>query len=207
MFGAGFPMYLEFIQRNKWRHGEMLWMLSMPKAVLSFVSYGMLVVHPILVTFHYPKCFTSSSLMNCIENSSIYLLCFLCLLHLLLTCACALHCFLYLFSTQRFNCEAVYQPGGAAPISSTTKPLLERWRILKPDGSYGAYPEPRALTTSEIPEIVHHYRQSAINAIRAGFIFVYIYSMNLFVYLTIVFVSYHVMKFNPYPCICSTGMG
>ncbi|GAU33184.1 hypothetical protein TSUD_206430, partial [Trifolium subterraneum] len=63
--------------------------------------------------------------------------------------------------------DLVYQPGGAAPISSTTKPLSKRWRVLLPDGSYGAYPEPRALTTSEIPEIVQHYRQSAINAIRA----------------------------------------
>ncbi|PNX78389.1 12-oxophytodienoate reductase-like protein [Trifolium pratense] len=65
--------------------------------------------------------------------------------------------------------HSVYQPGGAPPISSTTKPLSKRWKILLPDGSYGTYPEPRALTTSEIPEIVQHYRQSAINAIRAGF--------------------------------------
>jgi len=62
----------------------------------------------------------------------------------------------------------VYQPGGAPPISSTSKPLSARWRILLPDGSYGVYPEPRALNTSEIPEIVQHYRQAAINAIRAG---------------------------------------
>ncbi|KAG4959217.1 hypothetical protein AAZX31_13G092500 [Glycine max] len=63
----------------------------------------------------------------------------------------------------------VYQPGGAPPISSTSKPISARWRILLPDGSYGVYPEPRALSTSEIPEIVQHYRQAAINAIRAGF--------------------------------------
>ncbi|TKY44455.1 12-oxophytodienoate reductase 7 [Spatholobus suberectus] len=65
--------------------------------------------------------------------------------------------------------ETVYQPGGAPPISSTSKPISARWRILLPDGSYGVYPEPRALTTSEIPEIVQHYRQAAINAIRAGY--------------------------------------
>ncbi|TKY54424.1 12-oxophytodienoate reductase 3 [Spatholobus suberectus] len=63
----------------------------------------------------------------------------------------------------------VYQPGGAPPISSTSKPISERWRILMPDGSHGVYPEPRALNTSEIPEIVQHYRQAAINAVRAGF--------------------------------------
>ncbi|KAI4344596.1 hypothetical protein L6164_011803 [Bauhinia variegata] len=63
----------------------------------------------------------------------------------------------------------VYQPGGAAPISSTTKPVSARWRILLPDGSYGTYPKPQALATHEIPQIVDHYRQAAINAIRAGF--------------------------------------
>ncbi|RCV31397.1 hypothetical protein SETIT_6G173700v2 [Setaria italica] len=63
----------------------------------------------------------------------------------------------------------VYQPGGAAPISSTDKPISSRWRILMPDGSYGKYPTPRRLATSEIPEIVEQYRQSAINAIKAGF--------------------------------------
>ncbi|KAJ7979254.1 12-oxophytodienoate reductase [Quillaja saponaria] len=63
----------------------------------------------------------------------------------------------------------IYQPGGASPISSTSKPISGRWRILLPDGSYGAYPEPRALNAYEIPEVVEHYCQAAINAIRAGF--------------------------------------
>ncbi|KAM7258873.1 hypothetical protein ACFE04_014614 [Oxalis oulophora] len=61
----------------------------------------------------------------------------------------------------------VYQPGGAAPISSTSKPISNRWKILMPDGSYGTYPKPRDLKTFEIPEIVEHYRQAAVNAIRA----------------------------------------
>lgn len=38
-----------------------------------------------------------------------------------------------------------------------------------PDGSYGTYPKPRRLATSEIPDIVEQYRQAAINAIAAGF--------------------------------------
>ncbi|CAD6245433.1 unnamed protein product [Miscanthus lutarioriparius] len=63
----------------------------------------------------------------------------------------------------------VYQPGAAPPISSTDKPISSRWRILMPDGSYGKYPTPRRLATSEIPEIVEQYRQAAINAIKAGF--------------------------------------
>ena len=37
-----------------------------------------------------------------------------------------------------------------------------------PDGSYGKYPTPRHLATSEIPEIVEQYRQAAVNAIKAG---------------------------------------
>jgi 12-oxophytodienoic acid reductase len=37
-----------------------------------------------------------------------------------------------------------------------------------PDGSYGKYPTPRRLATSEIPEIVEQYRQAAVNAIKAG---------------------------------------
>ncbi|XP_039127739.1 12-oxophytodienoate reductase 7 [Dioscorea cayenensis subsp. rotundata] len=64
----------------------------------------------------------------------------------------------------------VYQPGGtSAPISSTDKPIGGRWRILMPGGSYGSYARPRRLATAEIPEIVEHYRQAALNAIEAGF--------------------------------------
>ncbi|KAF3439671.1 hypothetical protein FNV43_RR17949 [Rhamnella rubrinervis] len=63
----------------------------------------------------------------------------------------------------------VYQPGGGSPISSTSKPISGRWRILLPDGSYGTYPKPRALETYEIPQVVEQYRRAALNAIRAGF--------------------------------------
>jgi len=62
----------------------------------------------------------------------------------------------------------VYQPGGAAPISSTSKPISEKWKVFMPDGSRGVFSVPHALTTAEISEVVEHYRQSAINAIRAG---------------------------------------
>jgi len=63
----------------------------------------------------------------------------------------------------------VYQPGGAPPISSTSKPISNRWRVLLPDGSYGIYPKPRALETYEILDVVEHYCRAASNAIRAGF--------------------------------------
>ncbi|CAL1357474.1 unnamed protein product [Linum trigynum] len=63
----------------------------------------------------------------------------------------------------------VYQPGGAAPISSTSKPVSKRGRILMPDGTWAPYPVPRQLQTSEIPLVVESYRNAAVNAIRAGF--------------------------------------
>ncbi|XP_047337744.1 12-oxophytodienoate reductase 3 [Impatiens glandulifera] len=63
----------------------------------------------------------------------------------------------------------VYQPNGGSPISSTTTPISNRWRILMPDGSHGKYPEPRALATHEVPDIVNLYRQAALNANEAGF--------------------------------------
>lgn len=64
----------------------------------------------------------------------------------------------------------VYQPGGTgAPISSTTKPVSGRWKILMPDGTYGKYSLPRPLLTHEIANVVQDYCQAAMNAIEAGF--------------------------------------
>ncbi|ONH97610.1 hypothetical protein PRUPE_7G200800 [Prunus persica] len=63
----------------------------------------------------------------------------------------------------------VYQPGGGSPISSTDVPISRRWRILLPDASHATYPKPRRLETPEILQVVEHYRQAALNAIRAGF--------------------------------------
>ncbi|XP_076890632.1 artemisinic aldehyde Delta(11(13)) reductase-like [Bidens hawaiensis] len=63
----------------------------------------------------------------------------------------------------------VYQPGGDAPISSTNKPISNKWKILMPDATYGRYPEPRPLAAHEIPQVVEDYRLAAINAIEAGF--------------------------------------
>ncbi|KAK9932889.1 hypothetical protein M0R45_020110 [Rubus argutus] len=65
--------------------------------------------------------------------------------------------------------HGVYQPGGGSPISSTNKPISERWKVLLPDGSHDTYPQPRGLETHEIPQIVEQYRLAALNAIRAGF--------------------------------------
>ncbi|XP_057530966.1 12-oxophytodienoate reductase 7-like [Amaranthus tricolor] len=63
----------------------------------------------------------------------------------------------------------VYQPGGGAPISSTNQTISSRWKILLPDRTLADYSQPKALASSKIPQIIDHYRQAAINAIRAGF--------------------------------------
>lgn len=63
----------------------------------------------------------------------------------------------------------VYQHEGGAPISSTNKALSERWRILMPDGSHEKCTPPQALSVPNILEVIEHYRQAALNAIRAGF--------------------------------------
>lgn len=68
-----------------------------------------------------------------------------------------------------YSCDIAYQPGGAAPISSTNKPISSRWKVLLPEGSLSDYSSPRALAASEIPNIIDDYRQAAINSIRAGF--------------------------------------
>lgn len=67
-----------------------------------------------------------------------------------------------------FVTSLVYQPDGAAPISSTEKPISKRWRILMPDGTHGIYPKPRAIGTYEISQVVEDYRRAALNAIEAG---------------------------------------
>ncbi|GMH04112.1 hypothetical protein Nepgr_005951 [Nepenthes gracilis] len=63
----------------------------------------------------------------------------------------------------------VFQPGGAAPISPTDKPISKRWTVLMPDGSQAEYPPPRRLETYEIPDVVADFGQASLNAIRAGF--------------------------------------
>lgn len=37
-----------------------------------------------------------------------------------------------------------------------------------PDGTNAKYPEPKALESYQLPDIVNHYRIAALNAIRAG---------------------------------------
>ncbi|KAI4380797.1 hypothetical protein MLD38_006945 [Melastoma candidum] len=62
-----------------------------------------------------------------------------------------------------------YQPGGAAPISSTNRILSDKFRPQLPGDSYGGFSKPRALEIAELHQVVEQYRQAAANAIRAGF--------------------------------------
>lgn len=71
-----------------------------------------------------------------------------------------------------------YQPNGAAPVSSTTKPLSEAWEVYTPKGGPFKYTPPRALAKEELPGIVAQYAQAAKNAIEAGFDGVEIHGAN-----------------------------
>nr|GMC65163.1 12-oxophytodienoate reductase 3 [Ipomoea batatas]GME10600.1 12-oxophytodienoate reductase 3 [Ipomoea batatas] len=62
-----------------------------------------------------------------------------------------------------------YQPDGASPISSTEKQISEHWPLIMPDGSYGHFSKPKALSTNDISKYVDLYRIAATNAIEAGF--------------------------------------
>ncbi|XP_078444764.1 oxophytodienoate-reductase 3 [Wolffia australiana] len=62
-----------------------------------------------------------------------------------------------------------YQPGGSAPISSTDKPITDRWKILLPCGDRASFGRPRRLTAAEIRSVVEDYRNAAANAMAAGF--------------------------------------
>ncbi|GAB2291891.1 12-oxophytodienoate reductase 3 [Dionaea muscipula] len=65
--------------------------------------------------------------------------------------------------------HTVYQPGGAAPIGPSTKPISSRWKAQMPDDSFEDYSVPRALETSEVPGVIEDFPQAAVNAIKAGF--------------------------------------
>lgn len=60
-----------------------------------------------------------------------------------------------------------YQPGGAAPVSSSAVPISGE--IMLPDGSRKPYPTPRALETAEVPGIIEKFRHGARCAKDAGF--------------------------------------
>lgn len=68
-----------------------------------------------------------------------------------------------------------FQPDGALPVAPSA--ITPKGEILTYEGNK-PYVTPRALETSEIPEIVEQYRQGAANALEAGFDGVEIHCAN-----------------------------
>ncbi|KQJ81455.1 putative 12-oxophytodienoate reductase 4 [Brachypodium distachyon] len=59
-----------------------------------------------------------------------------------------------------------FQPGGAAPVSSTERQVGPQ---VRHDGSLEEFSPPRRLAAEEIPGVVDDFRNAARNAIQAGF--------------------------------------
>jgi 12-oxophytodienoic acid reductase len=74
------------------------------------------------------------------------------------------------FFCQLWHCGRVsttaFQPGGAAPISSTDRAVPPQ---MSQDGHMEEFSTPRRLEAREIPAIVDDFRKAARNAIDAGF--------------------------------------
>lgn len=68
-----------------------------------------------------------------------------------------------------------FQPGGAAPISSTDRAVPPQMSF---DGHMEEFSPPRRLETHEIPAVVDDFRRAARNAIDAGFDGVEIHGAN-----------------------------
>jgi N-ethylmaleimide reductase len=85
--------------------------------------------------------------------------------------------FLQLWHVGRVS-HSSYQPGGALPIAPSAVAIPEEFKTMTADGKVVPYETPRALETSEIPEIVEAYRQAARNALAAGFDGVEIHGAN-----------------------------
>lgn len=68
-----------------------------------------------------------------------------------------------------------FQPDGALPVAPSA--ITPKGEVLTYEGNK-PYVTPRALETSEIPEIVEQYRQGAANALEAGFDGVEIHCAN-----------------------------
>lgn len=70
------------------------------------------------------------------------------------------------------NSHHSLQPGGGAPVSSTSMPAAETSAFaFKDDGTADFVPTspPRALRTEEVPRIVEDFRVAAVNAVEARF--------------------------------------
>jgi N-ethylmaleimide reductase len=85
--------------------------------------------------------------------------------------------FLQLWHVGRVS-HSSFQPGGALPVAPSAVAISTEYKAMMADGKAVAYETPRALETSEIPEIVTAFRQAAINAKAAGFDGVEVHGAN-----------------------------
>jgi N-ethylmaleimide reductase len=85
--------------------------------------------------------------------------------------------FLQLWHVGRVS-HSSFQPGGVLPAAPSAVPISETLKTMTADGKPASYETPRALETSEIPDVVDSFRQAAINAREAGFDGVEIHGAN-----------------------------
>jgi N-ethylmaleimide reductase len=85
--------------------------------------------------------------------------------------------FLQLWHVGRVS-HSSFQPGGALPVAPSAVPISAELKTMTADGKPASCETPRALETSEIPDVVESFRQAAINAQKAGFDGVEIHGAN-----------------------------
>lgn len=85
--------------------------------------------------------------------------------------------FLQLWHVGRVS-HSSFQPGGALPVAPSAIAISPEWKTSTADGKVTNYETPRALETSEIPDIIDAFRQAARNALAAGFDGVEVHGAN-----------------------------
>src|ERR1700676_4463528 len=84
--------------------------------------------------------------------------------------------FLQLWHVGRVS-HSSFQPGGVLPVAPSAVAIADL-KTGTADGKAVLYETPRALETSEIPDVIDAYRQGAKNALKAGFDGVEIHGAN-----------------------------
>lgn len=85
--------------------------------------------------------------------------------------------FLQLWHVGRVS-HSSFQPGGALPVAPSAIAISPELKTATADGKVTVYETPRALETSEIPDIIDAFRQAAQNALAAGFDGVEVHGAN-----------------------------
>ena len=85
--------------------------------------------------------------------------------------------FLQLWHVGRVS-HSSFQPGGLLPVAPSAVPISVDFKTATADGKVVPYETPRALKTSEIPDVVNAYREAAGNALRCGFDGVEVHGAN-----------------------------